>query len=113
MAQINNTKKPPQFDGSNYSYWKYKMTTHISVFSDGLGYNGQSWTVQCEILQHEHLGVDPLDEEQVPQLPNDGPPLFDIFGLGQQVLAPIAAHDPLPNMEAKLNEQEEQNIQVQ
>ena len=29
MAQINNTKKPPQFDGSNYPYWKGKMTTYI------------------------------------------------------------------------------------
>jgi hypothetical protein len=29
MAQINNTKKPPQFDGSNYHYWKAEMTTYI------------------------------------------------------------------------------------
>ena len=29
MAQINNTKKPPQFDGSNYPYCKAKMTTYI------------------------------------------------------------------------------------
>ena len=29
MAQINNTKKPTQFDGSNYPYWKAKMTTYI------------------------------------------------------------------------------------
>ena len=29
MAQINNTKKPPQFDGSNYPYQKAKMTTYI------------------------------------------------------------------------------------
>ena len=29
MAQINNTKKPPQFDGSNYPYWMAKMTTYI------------------------------------------------------------------------------------
>ena len=29
MAQINNTKKPLQFDGSNYPYWKAKMTTYI------------------------------------------------------------------------------------
>ena len=29
MAQINNTKKSPQFDGSNYPYWKAKMTTCI------------------------------------------------------------------------------------
>ena len=29
MAQINNTKKSLQFDGSNYPYWKAKMTTYI------------------------------------------------------------------------------------
>jgi hypothetical protein len=29
MAQINNTKKTPQFDGTNYPYWKAKMTTFI------------------------------------------------------------------------------------
>ena len=29
MAQINNTKKSPQFDGSNYHYWKAKMTIYI------------------------------------------------------------------------------------
>lgn len=40
----------------------------------------------------EHLGRGPLDEEQVPQPPNDGPPLFDFFRLGQYVLAPVVAH---------------------
>ena len=29
MAQINNTKKPPQFDDTNYPYWKAKMTIYI------------------------------------------------------------------------------------
>ena len=29
MAQINNIKKPPQFDGSNYPYWKAELTTYI------------------------------------------------------------------------------------
>ena len=29
MAQINNTKKPPQFDGSNCPYWKAKIITYI------------------------------------------------------------------------------------
>jgi hypothetical protein len=28
-GSINNTKKPPQFDGSNYPHWKAKMTTYI------------------------------------------------------------------------------------
>ena len=29
MAQISNIKKPPQFDSSNYPYWKAKMSTYI------------------------------------------------------------------------------------
>jgi len=29
MTQINNTKKPPQFDGINYPYLKATMTTYI------------------------------------------------------------------------------------
>ena len=33
MAQINNTKKPPQFDGRNYPYWKSKMTTRMKSIS--------------------------------------------------------------------------------
>ena len=39
MAQINNTKKPPQFDGTNYPYWKSKMTTHIKSI------NKKAWKV--------------------------------------------------------------------
>jgi hypothetical protein len=26
---INNTKKAPHFDDTNYTYWKVKMTAHI------------------------------------------------------------------------------------
>jgi len=26
---INNTKKAPLFDGTNYAYWKVKMTAHL------------------------------------------------------------------------------------
>ena len=50
--------------------------------------------MQCEILQHENLGASPPDEEPVPPPPEDmGLPLYDFFGLGQHVLAPIAEHD--------------------
>lgn len=67
---------------------------HFIVFSDTLEYEGETWTIQCEILQHEHLGHGPPYEEQVPvQAQDQGPHLFDFFGLGQQVLAPIGAHD--------------------
>ena len=51
------------------------------------------FTVQIEILKHEHLGGGPPVEEQVPPQEDDqGPPLFDFFGLGQQVLTPVADH---------------------
>ncbi|KAG0519669.1 hypothetical protein BDA96_08G006900 [Sorghum bicolor] len=44
------------------------------------------FTVQIEILKHEHLGGGPPVEEQVPPQEDDqGPPLFDFFGLGQQL----------------------------
>jgi hypothetical protein len=33
MTQINNTKKPSQFDGINYPYWKLKMTIHIKLIN--------------------------------------------------------------------------------
>jgi len=70
---------------------------HFVLFSDPEGYNSESWTVQCEILQHENLGAGPPEEEPVPPPPEDlGPPLYDFFGLGQHVLAPIAEHDHQP-----------------
>lgn len=34
----------------------------FTVFSGSLGYEGHSWTIQCEILQHENLGFGPHDE---------------------------------------------------
>lgn len=46
---------------------------HFSVFSDGIGFDSQSWTVQIEILQHENLGGGPPDEEQVTIPPEDAP----------------------------------------
>ena len=78
---------------------------HFSIFSDGIGHESNSWTVQIEILQNENLGLGPQEEEHVPAPPDDGPPLFDFFGLGQQVLAPVAQHD---EEQANVLEQEQQ-----
>lgn len=56
---------------------------HFLVFLDAYGYEGQSWTVQIEILQHENIAGGSLVEDAVPLPKNDqGPPLFDFFGLG-------------------------------
>jgi hypothetical protein len=49
-----------------------------------VGFSGESWTVQCEILQGHLLGGLPHDED--PSLgDNDFPPggPFDLFGFGQ------------------------------
>lgn len=62
---------------------------HFIVFSDAEGYAGDSWTVQCEILQHEHLGEGPPEGLVPVQVEGQGPPQFDFFGLGQQVLGPV------------------------
>ena len=64
MAQINNTKKPPQFDGSNYPYWKAKMTTYIKSI------NRRVWKVvetKIEIADLEN----PITAEEVLLQNND------------------------------------------
>jgi hypothetical protein len=33
MAQINNTRGPPQFDGTSYGYWKAKMCAHLKLMN--------------------------------------------------------------------------------
>lgn len=78
---------------------------HFIVFSDTVGFEGDSWTIQVEILQNDNIGMGPPEEEQVPIPQDQGPPLFDFFGLGQPVLAPVTEHannlhhpGQLPNM---------------
>jgi hypothetical protein len=52
------------------------------------GFQGESWTVQVEIVEQEMLGALPADEDPipVPQVQDNSLP-FDFFGLGQQGLA--------------------------
>jgi hypothetical protein len=45
---------------------------HFIVFSVAKGFQGVSWTVQYEVVQHIMLGGNPEDEEQVPPYPNNG-----------------------------------------
>jgi hypothetical protein len=57
---------------------------HFIVLTDAEGFNGESWTVQCEILEQELLGQLLPNEEPVPAVPDNGQqPLFDFLGLGQ------------------------------
>ena len=58
MAQINNTKNPPQFDGSNYPYWKAKMTTYIKSI------NRKVWKVVETKIEIEDL-ENPTAAEEV------------------------------------------------
>nr|TKW20953.1 hypothetical protein SEVIR_4G194400v2 [Setaria viridis] len=51
------------------------------VCSEGEDFEGNSWTVQCEILQYRLLGVGPEDENQPPD--EVDPHMFDFFGYGQ------------------------------
>nr|TKW29201.1 hypothetical protein SEVIR_3G380600v2 [Setaria viridis] len=51
------------------------------VCSEGEDFKGNSWTVQCEILQYRLLGVGPEDENQPPD--EVDPHMFDFFGYGQ------------------------------
>lgn len=61
---------------------------HFVVFSESASLESESWTVQCEVLQHKLLGGGPPVEEAVPELPvGDGAP-FDFFGLDQPGAGP-------------------------
>ena len=71
------------------------------VLTKGEGFQGESWTVQCEILQGQMLGGLPEDEDPVPgpdDFPSGGP--FDLFGFGQNGPGPAAQpnHQGGPNM---------------
>jgi hypothetical protein len=54
------------------------------VFSEAEGFVGDSWTVQCEIIQQNMLGGQAQDEDPIPPTPEDGQQLpLVFFGLGQ------------------------------
>ncbi|CAL4984567.1 unnamed protein product [Urochloa decumbens] len=54
------------------------------VLSDGDEFHGQSWSIQCEILNHRFLGAPPGNEDPEPAPHNgQGPPPFHFYGFGQ------------------------------
>jgi hypothetical protein len=58
---------------------------HFIVLTDAEGFQGESWTVQCEIIEQQVLGAVAADEEVIRVHDAHGnPPMFDFFGLGQQ-----------------------------
>lgn len=67
----------------------YDQVPQFLVLTDGEGFQGESWTVQCEVLHGRLLGGLPQDED--PALGNDDFPLggpFDLFGFGQPANGP-------------------------
>lgn len=44
----------------------YEDIPQFHVLTDGEGFQGESWTVQCEILQGQLLGGLPQDEDPAP-----------------------------------------------
>jgi hypothetical protein len=47
---------------------------HFIVITDGEGFHGQSWTVQCEILEYQVLDALSIDEDPIPQMNENGVP---------------------------------------
>lgn len=62
--------------------------------------DGESWKIQCEVLQHHHSEEGPPEEDPVPEDVNfeNGVP-FDFFGLGQPVLGANNQDDQNLNQE--------------
>ena len=81
MAQINNTKKPPQFDGFNYPYWKAKMMTYIKSINRKvvktkieIANEAASTTAEEMLLQNNGIALsaihDALDKRTFEQIKN-------------------------------------------
>ena len=68
----------------------YESVPQFVVMTKGEGFQGESWTVQCEILLGNLLSGMPTDEDLEPGPDNLAPNSpFDFFGFGQQGLGPI------------------------
>jgi hypothetical protein len=64
------------------------------VSTEGPGFEGNSWTIQTEIIQSRMLGINAADED-VPPGPDDlQPELFDFFGFGQPHLGNAPVNEP-------------------
>jgi hypothetical protein len=64
---------------------------HFIVLTDAEGFQGESWTVQCEIIEQQVLGAVAADEEVIPvHDAHENPRMFDFFGLGQPGASPFA-----------------------
>lgn len=77
----------------------YETVPQLLVLTEGEDFHGESWTVQCEILQVNLPEGLPSNEDPAPG-PDDFPPggTFDLFGFGQQGLGP-ALHQNQENQQ--------------
>lgn len=56
------------------------------VYADPVNVNGDSWTIQCELVQQRHAGGEPPEEDPLPnELELEAQVPYDFFGLGQPV----------------------------
>jgi hypothetical protein len=76
------------------------------VSTEGPGFEGDSWTIQTEIIQTRMLGVNAADEN-IPPGPDDlQPEFFDFFGFGQPHLEHVPENEPNDqNMEVQQDAQ--------
>jgi hypothetical protein len=58
------------------------------VYSDDMGNDLDSWTIQCEIVSHDFVGGGPPSEDPAPNHFDHLAP-FDFFGLGQPGAGPV------------------------
>ena len=83
------------------------------VVLEGLDFEGDSWTVQCEILQSILLDANPRDEDLPPKDPDDvNPHLFDFFGFGQQGMGPLGPAPPVQGRQQPGPNQQQQGRQL-
>jgi hypothetical protein len=71
------------------------------VSTEGPGFEGDSWTIQTEIIHTRMLGVNVADEEGPPGPDDLQPEFFDFFGFGQPHL------EPIPKNEQNMEEQQD------
>jgi hypothetical protein len=63
-----------------------EVVPQFIVYSDPTNVNGDSWTIQCEVVQHHQAAAEPPQEDPVPdELELEAFVPYDFFGLGQSV----------------------------
>lgn len=59
---------------------------HFIVYEDPHNVDGESWTIQCEVLKHKPQDEGPPEENPIPEnLDLEISPPYDFFGLGQPI----------------------------